>query len=279
VPPSTYSIVACDVDRREWGVGVQSKFLAVGALAPWAEADVGAVATQAWLNVGWGADGLRLLREGVAAEEAVERLTAADPNRDQRQLGIVDGRGGSASYTGAGCLDWAGGRTGDGFAAQGNILLSADTVDAMAAAFEATRGAPLAERLLEALERGQAAGGDRRGQQAAALVVACRGAGYGGSDVAVDLRVDDHREPVAELRRLYELHQLYFGTTPVEEWVAVTAELERELSERLGSLGYATGDLAADLERWAGFVNLEERVGGAEKIDPVVLAELRKEGS
>jgi len=279
VPPSTFSIVACDLDRREWGVAVQSKFLAVGGLAAWAEAEVGAVATQAWMNVGWGAEGLNLLRNGVPAAEAVGRLTAADPERAQRQLGVVDSRGRSASYTGAGCLDWAGGRTGDGYATQGNILASGDTVDALAAAFEATRGAPLAERLLEALERGQEAGGDRRGQQAASLVVACRGAGYGGSNVAVDLRVDDHPEPIAELRRLYALHRLYFGTTPAEEWVPVTAELEQELSVRLARLGYASGDLESDLSAWAGFVNLEERVDSAARVDPVVLAELRKEGS
>jgi uncharacterized Ntn-hydrolase superfamily protein len=278
VPSSTYSIVACDLDRREWGVAVQSKFLAVGALAPWVEAEVGAVATQAWLNVGWGAEGLALLRAGVAADEAVARLVAADPGREQRQLGIVDARGGSATYTGAGCLDWAGGRAGDGYAAQGNILVSGETVDAMADAFEATPGAPLAARLLAALERAQAAGGDRRGQQAAALVVASRGAGYGGSDVAVDLRVDDHPQPVVELRRLYTLHQLYFGRTPGEEWLTVTDELRRELAGRLARLGYASGNLAADLAAWAGFVNLEERVDGVERIDPVVLAELRKEG-
>ncbi|HZO97221.1 MAG TPA: DUF1028 domain-containing protein [Gaiellaceae bacterium] len=277
MPPSTYSIVACDLERREWGVAVQSRFLAVGALAPWVQAEVGAVATQAWLNVGWGREGLALLAGGASAEEAVARLTAADEGRAQRQLGVVDARGGSASFTGEGCLAWAGGRTGDGYAVQGNILVSRDTVDAMAAAFEGGSGLPLAERLLRALEAGQAAGGDRRGQQSAALVVAARGAGYGGSDVAVDLRVDDHAAPVAELRRLFGLHALYFGATPEDEWVAVGSELERELRERLARLGYAGGDLAADLEAWAGFVNLEERVRGAARIDPVVLAELRKE--
>jgi uncharacterized Ntn-hydrolase superfamily protein len=277
VPPSTFSIVACDLDRREWGVAVQSKFLAVGALAAWAEAETGAVATQAWLNVGWGPEALRLLRDGVAAGEVVERLTASDPDRAQRQLGVVDAHGRSGSYTGTDCLDWAGGRTGDGYAAQGNILVSGGTVDAMATAFEGSRGAPLAERLLDALEDGQLAGGDRRGQQAAALVVARRGGGYGGWNVAVDLRVDDHAKPIAELRRLYALHRLYFGATPVEEWLPVTAELGRELAARLAALGYATGDLAADLETWAGFANLEERVKGAETIDPVVLTELRTE--
>jgi uncharacterized Ntn-hydrolase superfamily protein len=277
MPPSTYSIVACDLAQREWGVAVQSKFLAVGALAPWAEAEAGALATQAWLNVRWGPDGLALLREGVPAGEAVERLTAADPGRAQRQLGVVDARGRSASYTGSDCLDWAGSRTGSGYAAQGNILVSGATVDAMAEAFEGSAGLPLAERLLEALDEAQAAGGDRRGQQSAALLVVGRGAGYGGCDVALDLRVDDHDAPIAELRRLYGLHRLYFGKTPPAEWLPVEGELAAELRQRLERLGYRTGDLAADLDAWAGLVNLEERVQGAARIDPVVLGELRKE--
>jgi len=277
VTPSTYSIVACDLARDEWGIAVQSKFLAVGSLVCWAEAGVGAIATQAWMNPAYGPDGLALLRQGAAAEAVVERLTSADPGRAQRQLGVVDGRGAPASYTGSGCLDWAGSRTGDGYAAQGNILVSQATVDAMADAFDARAGEPLAERLLESLAAGQAAGGDRRGQQSGALIVACSGAGYGGCDVAVDLRVDDHPEPVTELGRLLGLHSLYFGKTPVEEWLPVTDELETELAAKLAELGYASGDLAADLEGWAGFANLEERISGAAKIDPVVLGELRAE--
>jgi len=217
VPLSTYSIAACDLERGEWGVGVQSKFIAVGALVCWAEPEIGAIATQAMLNVGYGPDGLALLRAGRSAGEVVERLTAADEGRDHRQLGVVDAGGSSAAYTGAACLDWAGSRTGEGYAAQGNILVSAETVEAMADRYESTRGRPLAERLLEALAAAQAAGGDRRGQQSSALLVTAKGAGYGGCDIAVDLRVDDHPEPVVELRRLYGLHRLYFGETPRSE--------------------------------------------------------------
>ena len=275
--PSTYSIVACDLDAREWGVAVESKFLAVGSLVPWAEPEVGALATQAWANVRYGPHGLALLRDGASAEETVERLTAADDGRDQRQLGVVDRSGGSATYTGLECLEWAGGRAGSGYAAQGNLLVSGETVDALAETFEATAGRPLAERLLEALAAGQRAGGDRRGQQGAALYVVRKDGGYGGtSDVVVDLRVDDHPAPVDELRRLYGLHELYFGHTPREAWLPVDETLARELRERLAGLGFEAESLEEALEGWAGIENLEERVDGVERIDPVVLAELRK---
>src|SRR5919201_2103081 len=174
---ATYSIAACDLDARQWGVATQSKFLAVGAVVPWAEPHVGAIATQAYANPRYGPEGLKLLREGLSAEEVVERLTSADEGRDQRQLGIVDREGRSASFTGSECLDWAGGRTGPCYAAQGNILVSAETVDAIAASFESSSG-PLAERLLDCLDAAQAAGGDRRGQQSAALLVVEQDGGY-----------------------------------------------------------------------------------------------------
>src|ERR687883_520693 len=196
----TYSIAACDLDARQWGVATQSKFLAVGSVVPWAEPEVGATGTQAYANPRYGPQGLALLRDGLPAEEVVARLTAADEGREHRQLGVVDVRGGSATYTGAECYDWAGGRTGPGYAAQGNILVSEETVAALAATFEATAERPLAERLLECLAAAQAAGGDRRGQQSAALLVVERDGGYGGlSDTLVDLRVDDHPAPVDEL--------------------------------------------------------------------------------
>ena len=273
---STYSITACDRERRQWGIAVESKFLAIGAVVPWAEAGVGAIATQAWINVSYGQDGLRLLRDGRSAQETVEVLVANDEQRDLRQLGVVDAAGRAASYTGAGCLDWAGSRAGPAYTAQGNMLVSAATLDAMARAFEEAEDAPLAERLLAALVAGQAAGGDRRGRQASALYVVERGGGYGGSDIAVDLRVDDDRDPIAELQRLYALHTLYFGKTRREEWLPVDEPLRAELRDRLARLGYARGELVSDLEAWAGVENLEERVQGVDRIDPVVLAELRK---
>jgi uncharacterized Ntn-hydrolase superfamily protein len=258
-------------------VATQSKFLAVGSVVPWAEPHVGAIATQSYANPRYGPDGLGLLREGLSAEEALERLTVEDDGRDQRQLGIVDAQGRSASFTGPGCHDWAGGRTGPGFAAQGNILVSEDTVAALAETFQATAGRPLAERLLECLAAAQAAGGDRRGQQAAGLLVVERDGGYARlSDVVVDLRVDDHERPLAELRRMYGLHQEIFGKTPAAEWLEVDEALAAELRERLGRLGY-DGELGAALESWAGTENYEERVDGADRVDPVVLEALRRQ--
>src|SRR5919204_4289060 len=189
---ATYSIAACDLEARQWGVATASKFLAVGSVVPWAEPQVGAIATQAYANPRYGSDGLALLREGLSAQEVVERLTAADEGRDHRQLGVVDREGNGATFTGSECLDWAGGRTGRCYAAQGNILVSQATVDAIADMFERTAG-PLAERLLDCLDAAQGAGGDRRGQQSAALLVVEKDGGYAGlSDVLVDLRVDDH---------------------------------------------------------------------------------------
>ena len=274
---ATYSIVACDPDARRWGVAVQSKFLAVGSVVPWAEPEVGAVATQAYANPRYGPDGLALLRDGLSADEVVERLTSADDGRDHRQLGVVDAAGRGATFTGSECHGWAGGRAAQGYAAQGNILVSAETVDALAETFTATAEKPLAERLLECLAAAQDAGGDRRGQQSASLLVVEKDGGYASlSDVLVDLRVDDHKRPVAELRRLYELHEEIFGETPSERWLDVDEALAAELRERLGRLGYE-GELADAFERWAGTENYEERVEGVERIDPVVLAALRRQ--
>ena len=270
-PVATYSICACDLDAGQWGVATQSKFLAVGSVVPWAEPQVGAIATQSYANPRYGPGGLALLREGLGAAEVVERLTGADDDRDQRQLGIVDGNGDSATYTGNGCHAWAGGRNGPCYAAQGNILVSEETVDALVLSFESSAGGPLAERLLDCLDAAQIAGGDRRGQQSAALLVVERDAGYAGlSDVLVDLRVDDHAQPIAELRRLTEVHAMLFGKTPAADWIPVDDALRSEIATRLASLGHET------LADWAGIENLEERVKGDDRIDPVVLATLRE---
>jgi uncharacterized Ntn-hydrolase superfamily protein len=274
---ATYSIAACDVAAGQWGVAVQSKFLAVGSVVPWAEPHVGAIATQAYANPRYGPDGLALLRGGLSADEVVERLTDADDGRDHRQLGVVDGHGGSATYSGSACMDWAGGIAGAGFAAQGNILVGAETVAALASTFADTEGSPLARRLIDCLAAAQAAGGDRRGQQSAAVLVVERDGGYAGlSDVLVDLRVDDHAEPIAELARIYEIHLRLFGGTPRSEWIEVGDQLRTELEGRLAGLGYS-GTLDEMFAAWAGTENLEERVDGVERIDPVVLAELRGE--
>jgi uncharacterized Ntn-hydrolase superfamily protein len=271
----TYSIVACDLEAREWGIVVQSKFLAVGAAVPAADAEVGALATQAWANLGYRPQGLALLREGYSAEDVVRTLVGADEGREHRQLGVVDAHGRAATHTGSECLEWAGGTTGPGYAAQGNILVSAATVDALADSFERSGGEPLSERLLRCLAAAEAAGGDRRGRQSSALLVVRKDGGYGGtSDVAVDLRVDDHPHPVEELERIYRIHDLLFGQTPDDEWLEVDDELEVELRGRLAALGY-DGELASALAAWAGTENLEERVRGVDRIDPVVLEQLR----
>jgi uncharacterized Ntn-hydrolase superfamily protein len=272
---ATYSIAACDPDAQQWGVATQSKFLAVGAVVPWAEPHIGAIATQAWANPRYGSEGLKLLGEGLSADAVVERLTSADEGRDHRQLGVVDSEGRAATYTGKECLDWAGGRTGPCYAAQGNILVSAETVDAIADTFESSSG-PLVVRLLDCLDAAQRAGGDRRGQQSAAILIVEKDGGYGKlSDVVVDLRVEDHERPLEELRRLYGLHEAIFGETPRDQWLKVDGDLAAELRERLAKAGYE-GDLDDAFNRWAGSWNLEERVDGIDEIDPVVLEELRE---
>jgi uncharacterized Ntn-hydrolase superfamily protein len=193
---ATFSIVACDLAAGDLGIAVASKFLACGAVVPWASAGAGAVATQAFCNTASGPEGLRLMSDGLSAAEALARIVAGDPGRDARQLGLVDARGGAAAHTGSACLDWAGHQTGQGFTCQGNLLTGPDTVAAMAATFRSATGA-LADRLATALAAGEAAGGDRRGRQASALYVVRPKGGYlGMNDVLVDLRVDDHPEPV-----------------------------------------------------------------------------------
>jgi uncharacterized Ntn-hydrolase superfamily protein len=273
---ATYSIAACDLAAGQWGVATESKFLAVGSVVPWARPGIGAIATQAYANPRYGPDGLELLASGLGANEVVERLTSADEKREHRQLGVVDAGGGSSTYTGSECMDWAGGVTGPCFAAQGNILVSEETVSEIASSFRGSAGRPLAERLIDCLAAAQAAGGDRRGQQSAALLVVEQDGGYAGlSDSVCDLRVDDHPAPLEELARLYRIHQALFGKTPSEDWLDVDAALADELGERLARLGF-DGDLESAFSSWAGRENLEERVDGVRRIDPVVLEELRR---
>jgi uncharacterized Ntn-hydrolase superfamily protein len=268
---STYSIAACDLAAAQWGVAVQSKFLAVGSVVPWAEPAVGAIATQAYANPRFGPDGLALLREGLDAEEVVQRLVDADHGRNERQVGVVDARGKAAAHTGSECIDWAGHRTGDCYAAQGNLIVGPETVDALATTFEAAAGQSLAVRLLDCLAAAQLAGGDRRGQQSASLLIVERDGGYQQlSDVVLDLRVDDHPRPIEELRRIHTMHFRLFGSTPRSDWLVLEGDLRNEVDERLAQLGYAT------LDAWAGVENLEQRVDGSDAIDPVVLEALRK---
>lgn len=275
----TFSIVACDAGAAQLGVAVASKFLAVGAVVPWLECGVGAIATQALANTRHGPEGLALMRGGASAVEALDAVLAADAGRDDRQAGIVDAGGRGATYTGRSCMTWAGGRTGAGYAAQGNILTGPEVVDAMAEAYEAGTGA-LADRLLLALAAGDAAGGDRRGRQSAAIAVVTRGGGYGGNDDSlVDLRVDDHGDPVNELRRLFAIHVLLTSTTPEEEKLPLDGALADEVRDLLSQAGYPSeaGDdgLGSALRAFVGTENLEARWWHEERLDPVVLAHLR----
>jgi uncharacterized Ntn-hydrolase superfamily protein len=272
--PVTFSIVASD--GTAWGVAVASKFLAVGSAVPAAAAGVGAIATQSYANLAYRPDGLALLRDGGTAQQTIDALTAADDKREQRQAGIVDGHGGSASYTGSECHDWAGGRTGDGYAIQGNILTGPGVVEAMESAWLATGATqPLARRLYAALLAGDDAGGDKRGRQSAAMLVASLEGGYAGSsDILVDLRVDDSPAPIPELARLLDLHDLYFTKGDPDTALALDGDLADEVRRRLSSLGHDHADLDAALNDWAGVENFEERMV-AGRIDPTVLEQLR----
>jgi uncharacterized Ntn-hydrolase superfamily protein len=275
--PSTFSIAGVDSQAGEVGVAVQSKFLAVGALVPWARGSVGAVATQAFAEVTFGSRGLDLVAQGLDPQEVIDRLLADDTAPEQRQVGIVDSSGRSAAHTGSECFEWAGHETGEGFSCQGNILAGADVVTEMARSFRQSSG-PLATRLVDALKAGQRAGGDRRGQESAALYVAKPGAGYGGNhDRYVDLRVDHHDEPIEELSRLLELHELYFRTAPSSDILDVDALMEREIGEMLRALDRFDAERGVwdSLSDYLGWENLEERWAGVGKIDPRVLAYLR----
>jgi uncharacterized Ntn-hydrolase superfamily protein len=273
----TFSIVAWDPDAKpspEWGVAVASKFLAVGSVVPWLKAGVGAIATQALANIAYGPHGVALLEHGGSSADVVEALTSADDLRPQRQLGIVDSSGNAVTFTGDECFDWAGGVTGSGFCCQGNILASESVVQEMASAFTSAPG-DLAQRLCAALEAGDAAGGDRRGRQSAALVVVREGGGYGGgTDRTVDLRVDDSPAPIPELLRLLKLHRLYFPRPGEMKFVPIDDALKSELTDRLKKLGYV-GDFKDALFRFVGTENLEERWGN-DKIERAVLDYIRE---
>ena len=280
--PSTFSIVAYDPATGDLGVAVASKFPAVGAMVPWAKAGVGAVATQAAANLEFGPQGLKMMELGFSPQEALDQLLENDPGRDDRQVGLVDGHGRAAAWTGPKCFVFAGHTISPNFTVQGNILAGRPVIEAMAQKFTSTSG-PLAERLLAALEAGDAAGGDRRGKESAALLVVRKGAGYGGvGDRWIDLRVDDHPQPVAELRRLLEVHTLYFGET--KTLVPLTPELVREIQGILSRRGFYKGEINGvydpatrkALEDFQGWENLEMRFRRDDQIDAVVLDYLRQ---
>lgn len=265
--PSTFSIAACDPQAGTLGVAVASKFPAVGAVVPWARAEAGAIATQAFANTSYGPNGLELLASGISAEETLARLLVNDPERDHRQLGIVDMHAGSATFTGKVCNAWAGGVAGNGYAIQGNILVSDRVVPAMQTAFLETAG-ELPLRLFAALSAGDKAGGDRRGRQSAAIYVVKPHGGYGGFiDRWIDYRVDDHSDPVSRLGELLQLHNLYFGKSPESERLPLSGKVLGRLQEIMTGAGYyqglPTGQMdettQSALNAFVGNENFEER--------------------
>jgi uncharacterized Ntn-hydrolase superfamily protein len=307
----TFSLVARDPATQDLGVAVQSKFLAVGSVVGWAKAGVGALATQSFANVAYGPDGLAALEGGASAQEAVDRLVTADDLRAERQLGIVDSEGRAATFTGRSCFAWAGGRIGPNMAAQGNILAGPAVVDTLADTF-AAGGGPCPERLVACLAAADAAGGDRRGRQSASLLVVREGGGYGGgNDRWIDLRVDDHPDPITELGRILALHRLYLNRPGPEDLASLDEVLAAELRQRLSALGAGPGgslgrtyermwpdDAPSDeprpsvgaprpypggwddgwqhaLEDWMAVENLEERTAAPGWIDPRVVDHLR----
>ncbi|MFW6271061.1 MAG: DUF1028 domain-containing protein [Bacillota bacterium] len=279
---ATFSITGFDPETGELGIAVQSKFLAVGSVVPWAEAEVGAIATQSLANVSYGPEGLKLLKEGKTPEEVIEILIENDDESELRQVGIVDAEGNSATFTGEGCYEWAGGITGDNFAAQGNILVDKETVKAMADTFQSAEGT-LAERLVAGLIAGQKQGGDKRGRQSAALYVVKEEGGYGGyNDHYIDLRVDDHPTPIKELKRLLDIFYLYFGDKEVES-VKIEGELIKEIKENLSVLGHYSGkinqewdsNIKKSLQDYYQTENFEERDHEEGYIDKDILDYMR----
>lgn len=241
-PPSTFSIVACDPKTKDLGVAVESKFVAVGSVVPWAEAGVGSVATQSFANPAYGPRALGMMRRGLHPKDIVKRLVGRDRDAAQRQVGLVDARGRAAAYTGKGCFEWAGHLTGKGFSVQGNILAGEDVVKSMARAFESTDG-DLPVRLLAALSAGQRAGGDRRGQQSAALLIVRARGGYAGfNDRWVDIRVDDHPSPIEELVRIFNIYDVtLLSRDDPKDVIELTREVVREVQSGLTRLGFYRG--------------------------------------
>lgn len=287
--PSTFSIAAYDPEQQAWGIAVASKFPGAGAVVPWAEADAGAVATQSYANPAYGPKGLDLMRDGVSAELALEQLLAGDEQSALRQVGLVDAQGNPATFTGEDCLTWAGGRTGQHYAVQGNILVGPEVVDDMAEAFEVTEG-DLPARLLAALQAGDRAGGDRRGKQSAAIFVVKPEGGYGGlNDRWMDYRVDDHPEPVYKLAELVEMHRLYFGESPAEDELPIEGEVAESLQALMAELDYYEGPVHGSYDKatkkalraFIGNENFEERADvEAGRIDrPVYEFLLRRFGA
>lgn len=283
----TFSIVAYDPGEQAWGIAVASKFLAVGAVVPWARAGVGAVATQAYVRMGIGPAGLDQMAGGLDARSTLDGLLFGDPQKEDRQVGMVDRAGIAAAFTGVGCYDWAGHHVGEGFTCQGNVLAGPQVITAMVEAYQRARG-ELADRLVAAVYAGDRAGGDRRGRQSAAVLVVRPGGGYGGdTDRYLDLRVDDDADPVVTLQRLLASHHVLFGDDDPAQRLPIDAALAAEFQTMLARRGYYTGPLngawdgATKKAFWdfCSMENLEDRwtlTNHPDRISPDVLAYIRQ---
>ncbi|PWT90475.1 MAG: fimbrial assembly protein FimA [Acidobacteria bacterium] len=282
---ATFSIVAFDPENGDLGVAVQSKFPDVRPVVPWAKAGVGAIATQASANTSFGPRGLALLENGTSPEDVIKMLIGSDNDPNHRQMGVVDAKGHSATYTGKECFDWHGGINGENFAVQGNILAGEQVVQNMAKAFQETKGQPLADRLIAALEGGQRGGGDRRGMESAALLVVRKDGGYGGyDDRLIDISVYDNPDPIKELRRCYELHKLTFFRSDPKNLMKITPEIARELQEIMKERGFYQGEINGTydaatkkaLSDFMGWENYDNRIRDDDQIDREVLDDIRK---
>jgi len=275
----TFSIVACDLREKSWGIAVASKFPAVGAVVPWAQADAGALATQSFANTSFGPRGLELMANGIAADDTLAKLLMDDSDRELRQIGLVDALGNAKTFTGNGCFPWAGGISGKGYAIQGNIMASPKVVPAMEKKFLATKG-ELPVRLYTALLAGDRAGGDKRGRQSAAIYVVKPNGGYGGfTDRWIDYRVDDHENPVPRLGELLEMHDLYFGKSPESERLPLKGKSLEQISAILKREGYLKRNTAFRdaFNAMMGNENFEERADpNAQWIDKPVMRYLLK---
>jgi uncharacterized Ntn-hydrolase superfamily protein len=275
--PSTFSIVAYDPNEPAWGIAVASKFLAAAGVVAWAQAGAGAVATQAHANTTYGSHGLQLMASGTSSQDALKTLLANDAQRDVRQVGMVDSRGQSTTFTGKSCIDWAGGITGEGYAIQGNILTGPETVQAMEDAFQQNKADDLIWRLYKALLAGDTVGGDKRGKQSAGILVVKAHGGYGGfTDRWVDLRIDDDPNPVVRLGELLELRDLYFGKSAPEDEIELSGLTLERMQKLMKRLGYYQADIHGQydqdtrqaFETFIGNENFEERIDAEQgKID------------
>jgi len=278
---STFSIVARDPDTGDLGVATASKFLAVGSVVPYAVADVAAIATQSYANTTYGPRVVAAVQAGMPLTRIQQAFADTDPDHEIRQYGLVSADGSSLSFTGGSCHPWAGGTTGDGWAAQGNLLTGPEVIDAVASTFVATKG-ELPERLMAALTAGDEAGGDARGRQAAAIYVVRKNGGYGGfNDVWIDLRVDDDPAPVTRLAELLQLQRLFAGPAREEDLLDLTGDTAARTLQglvRAGMLAESHGvwdDVAEEaLRRWAGIENVEDRMVDPGRIDGMVLTHL-----